>query len=494
METRQRTRWIDLRSLGAMCVFAATAFVYAQQSGFFQSATYTDPDGAIQTVTTGPAIDTSSHPFWQPIGANGRACVTCHNPANAMGLSLQTINDKFNSTEGSDPLFAMIDGGDCPTKTRSDPASHALLLKHGAFRIARPWPPKDVNGNVITPDFQIEVVNDPTQCNTDSTWGINGSRHEISVFRRPRMAANLGFILAPDPSGWSVKKGIPLDRDPATGTPLSGNLMADGRLPTLGAQANDAFINHLQGTTLSASQLETIVNFESTVFTAQVKTLQGSSISGGVATLEDSTKSPRNVLGVTAVNPIFPDFENLATRSKSGESADQTTYLDSVARGYNIYKNKTFIIKDVANLNSIGIGNPVKNSCNTCHNHQNMGNDLAPGFMDIGVENMPNATLQPDYRDYPLFKITCNADAPPHPFLGRVIYTTDPGTALVTGKCVDVGSVNFQQLRGLAARAPYFTNGSATDLRAVVNYYDQRFNIGYTEQEIEDLVNFMKAL
>jgi hypothetical protein len=57
---------------------------------------------------------------------------------------------------------------------------------------------------------------------------------------------------------------------------------------------------------------------------------------------------------------------------------------------------------------------------------------------------------------------------PPHPFLGRVIYTQDPGRTLVSGKCNDGGAIVMQQFRGLAARAPYFSNGSAANLREPV--------------------------
>ena len=104
---------------------------------------------------------------------------------------------------------------------------------------------------------------------------------------------------------------------------------------------------------------------------------------------------------------------------------------------------------------------------------------------------LPTATPAPDL---PLFRIDCHNDAPPHPYLGRKIYTTDPGRALITGRCADVGKVVIQQMRGLAARAPYFAGGSAQDLRAVVDFYDARFRIGYTQDEIIDLVNFMGAL
>ena len=52
----------------------------------------------------------------------------------------------------------------------------------------------------------------------------------------------------------------------------------------------------------------------------------------------------------------------------------------------------------------------------------------------------------------------------------------------------------MQQFRGLAGRAPYFSNGSAKSLRALVDFYDRRFNIRYSELEKTDLVNFLSTL
>ena len=111
--------------------------------------------------------------------------------------------------------------------------------------------------------------------------------------------------------------------------------------------------------------------------------------------------------------------------------------------------------------------------------------------MDIGTTNLPAAKESPEL---PLFRVTCDPGAPAHPSLGRVIYTQDPGRALISGKCADVGAIVLQQLRGLAARAPYFSNGSARTLREVVDFYDRRFGIGYSEQEKQDLLNFLRAL
>jgi cytochrome c peroxidase len=49
-------------------------------------------------------------------------------------------------------------------------------------------------------------------------------------------------------------------------------------------------------------------------------------------------------------------------------------------------------------------------------------------------------------------------------------------------------------LRGLASRAPYFHDGRAATLQDVVDFYDQRFDIGFTDDEKRDLIAFLDAL
>jgi cytochrome c peroxidase len=65
---------------------------------------------------------------------------------------------------------------------------------------------------------------------------------------------------------------------------------------------------------------------------------------------------------------------------------------------------------------------------------------------------------------------------------------------MVTGKCADIGKFKGPILRALAARAPYFHNGSAATLDDVVIFYDNRFTIGFTPQEKADLVAFLRSL
>jgi cytochrome c peroxidase len=66
--------------------------------------------------------------------------------------------------------------------------------------------------------------------------------------------------------------------------------------------------------------------------------------------------------------------------------------------------------------------------------------------------------------------------------------------ALITGRCADIGRKSVPQIRALASRAPYFSDGSAATLRDVVEFYNKRFAIKFTEQQKQDLVSFMEAL
>ena len=72
------------------------------------------------------------------------------------------------------------------------------------------------------------------------------------------------------------------------------------------------------------------------------------------------------------------------------------------------------------------------------------------------------------------------------------VQTTDPGRAMITGKWADVGKFKGPILRALAARAPYFHNGFAATLADVVDFYNTRFNAGFTAQEKADLIGLLR--
>lgn len=464
---------------------------------------YDDAYGRVGLYTSGGPIETKGHPFFEPIGKNGRACVSCHQPADAMSLSVATIQKRWQQTGGKDPIFAAIDGQNCPTLPAGDPASHALLLKRGLFRVFLPWPPKAADGTPIDPEFEIEVVRDPTGCNLSQVYGLKSPDPMISVYRRPRPLMNMKYVMQDKFGAGELvgKTGMPAARDPETGRPVSMNLMSDARQPTLKTQAVEAAITHLQsGGKPTDAQLARITAFENQIYGAQVyRTGAGSLVE------KDGPPSfgPRNlaageagVLGNNITRWIFP----LGEAWKAPQKPDEADMRASIRRGHDVFMFRTFWIRDSMHLNTVGLGNPAKRTCATCHGMHMMGMDSANGWMDIGTTNLPWAKEAPrnpwttERPELPLFKISCKKGVPPHPYLGRVFYTQDPGRALISGKCNDVGTIVMQQLRGLAARAPYFSNGSAGSIRELIDFYDRRYAIGYSEAEKTDLEHFLSSL
>jgi hypothetical protein len=346
----------------------------------------------------------------------------------------------------------------------------------------------------MEPEFTIEVVRDPTGCNTNAEYGLHSKTPMISVYRRPRPVTNVKFLTA---MGFAIepKNGLPLQLDPETGVPTSGNLMADGRDLTLKTQAIEAAMTHLQTASKPAPEaIAQILNFERQLHTAQSHDRWGSSLaeagaSGGPQALSAANSGYLQ----SGREPIWSEFSSWKQlpATPDARTEEQRHFRESVARGAAVFSQRTFLIWDSAGITNMGFGNPVRNGCAFCHNMSHTGMDVAPGQVDLGTTNEPFAKPA---TDLPLFKLTCRSDAKPHPHLGRVVYTQDPGFALTTGRCRDIGKITIQQMRGLAARAPYFVNGSARTLREIVDFYDQRYNIGYTEQEKQDLANLLSVL
>jgi hypothetical protein len=222
--------------------------------------------GRLGVLNASGPIDTAGHPFFEAIGSNERACVTCHQPANAMSVSVESIRERWRRTQGSDPIFAAVDGSNNPSLPQGEASSHSLLLNRGLFRVAMPWPP-----HRITPEF----VRDPTGVNRDAVYGLAGPTPTVSVFRRPRVAANLKCVTSPD-GLFNVKLGVLMDKDPDTGLPSSMNIMADARAASLSVQAQSAYRDHQGGSVaLTRARLERILAFENQVYVAQVWDARG---------------------------------------------------------------------------------------------------------------------------------------------------------------------------------------------------------------------------
>ena len=518
MKTQQPNRKLIQLTLlaafgSALCLMslfdAATAnrteprfWIEAGQGGTLQAEMhFANSVGQLGVLNTAGPVQMKDHPFFEPLGLNPRGCVTCHQPADAMSVSVESLRQRWRITKGNDPIFAPIDGSNNPRLPQAPESSHSLLLNRGLFRIGLQWPPKDHKGNTIKPEFTIEVVRDPTGVNLDSTYGLTGVNPTVSVFRRSRPAANLKYVMAFDeaPSG---QNGASAAVNTETGTPFSLNLMSDARHLTLKQQAFGAYRDHQEGRQgqLPEEELAKILAFENQIYVAQSVDRWGGSLieTSGATTLGPRALAEAKTRAMTGdlVFRLFDAWKNPAALPKELSDA-QRAFRVSAARGNEVFLSRQFRIQNVAHSNSIGLDNSGKQTCTSCHSAPMTGQALSAGWVDLGTTNYPMWTepsIFSNKTELPVFKCTCDKKALPHPYLGRVIFTNDPGRALITGKCADIGSIVMGQFRGLASRAPYFSNGSARTLRELIDFHDRRFDIKLTEQEKTDLVNFLSVL
>lgn len=454
-----------------------------------------DPSGRIATFKVDGPID-HSNPFFQILGSNGRSCSTCHIAAQAMSFTPEHAQRLYRQTHGTDPLFASVDGANCDTVEPSDRAGHSLLLQKGLIRIALPVP--------LNAEYSISAVNDPYGC----ALRIDPKTNVLtaSVYRRPLPSANLSFVSAVMFDGRETVAPL------ATGATLAANLRAD-----LSHQVIDATTGHAQAAIPpTAALVNSIVDFELALFTAQYRdddagALDAGGALGGPANLavqayypgiNDSLGHDPSGLAFTAASmTLFAAWE------AAGGDEDTAAARADIAAGETLFNSAPMTISNVRGLNdNPALGRPTSfaGTCATCHDAPNIGNHSLPLPLDIGTSHVATSSLEGDPAiaaalneltpaNLPLFLISgC-----PQPFTAGApasFYTTDPGRALITGRCSDFNRLKGPVLRGLAARAPYFHNGSAANLTEAVNFYNHRFQMGLTDGQIRQLVAFLNTL
>jgi cytochrome c peroxidase len=269
-------------------------------------------------------------------------------------------------------------------------------------------------------------------------------------------------------------------RESPKGRPLNANLTQ---------QAIDATTGHAQGPTPTPEQLQGIVVFETALFTAQSDahgegTLTAHGAKGGPVNLSQQ-KFYVGINDVLGGDPTGAPFNPVTFTMYDKWINSPDPHRAAVALGEVLFNTLPITITGVAGLNDLPGLSTVNGFCTTCHDTPNVGNHSVPLAINIGITDFP---AQPalDVSGLPVYSIQCS-DATRK-------QTTDPARALITGKCADVGKTKGPILRGLAARAPYFHNGSAATLNDVVEFYNQRFVLNLTEEQKRDLVAFLQTL
>jgi hypothetical protein len=467
---RHHTQRSRRRFAGVLLVIAAIAGLMATvgaspgTSGAAVERPFPNAAGVLGIV--GANGSEAGNPFFQELGTNGRSCATCHRPAQAWTITPGELQGRFSRTDGLDPIFRSNDGSNCERADLSTiPArrrAFSLLLAKGLIRVAQ-----DVPSGA---EFAIVGVDDPYRCGTPLT--------SVSMYRRPLPTANLKFLSAVMWDGRQSKAG----------------LIRDG----LVSQAVDAVISHAQGSAPTPAQVQAIVDFELGLFSTQIIDRSAGSLADGVARSSPGALAREPFcLGINDPLEMLPPIPGACAAASGGHDPFVFTLFrgwtdagsprrQAIARGEAIFNTRQFVIDKVPGLNGRAedpVRRPILNgTCTVCHDTPNVGNHSVPMAVNIGVADASRRTA-----DLPLYTLRRQAT-------GETIQTTDPGRAMVTGKWNDVGKFKGPVLRALAARPPYFHDGSAATLADVIRFYDVRFQARFTEQEKADLLAFLLAL
>jgi len=446
---------------------------------------FTDPTGNVSTYTSAGSIEESGA-FFQALGTNTRTCATCHEASQGMSISAATTQALFVSSSGTDPLFDAVDGANCPTATTGNSAEHSLITSKGLIRIPITLP--------AAAQFKITTVSDPYGCAV--TLSSTGQQI-VSVYRRPPPTASLKYLSM---VMWDTRETI---------APLTAEATFTANLDTdLTQQMLDAITEHEQGTaTPTNAQIAAVLALETGLYTAQATDTSAGSLTangalGGALELAAQNYYP-GINDAFGGDPTGAEFTPVVFTLYQSWRNSTNPQQASIARGEDIFNNAPLTITGVRGINdNTALGSPtaLRGTCSTCHDAPNVGSHSLPLPMDTATSRLAADETNPQIvsgvqqlaaADLPIYQITGCTNAAGQP----VTYiTTDPGKGLFTGLCADVNRVKLPILRGLAARAPYFHNGSADTLTEVVNFYNARFQMGLNQQQKTDLVNFLNAL
>ncbi len=449
-----------------------------------------DPLGVIESDSTNAFAAGATNGFFADLGTNGRTCNTCHVVEDGWTITPSHVR----GLPPHDPLFTPNDGSDCPpisAAQRPQKAFSSQLVDFGLIRIEIGIP--------SAAGFSLVSATNPQRCALAP--GSVAAGGQLFMFRRPLPSTNLIFDSTIMWDGRETLQKV---------TTTAGFQGEAPLLFDLDDQANSATTGHAQGAAITGTPAQAdILAFETNLYSAQsimaFQPMSAKGANGGARYLADVV-APAFAVGVN--DPLKPGFSNAdftvyqAWEPTGPGHAGLNPLQKAIGRGEAIFNQTTFVIHDVPGLNSAPTnplynpadplaGQDIRGGCAVCHNSPNVGNHSSALAINIGVtmaepvnnDGSPNTVL--DLARLPVYTLT-NGTAD--------VKVTDPGRGLISGNWIDLGKTKGPNLRGLAGRAPYFHNGSAKDLRTVVRFYNDRFAIGLTDNQIGDLVVFLNAL
>ena len=398
--------------------------------------------GVGSTVHTSGTID-HTNPFFLSLGTNPRSCATCHGSGQGWTTNSATNAALLFFTQGTSPLFNLVDEGNRPDADVSTFAARidtfkATLVDRGLVRFTRTISP--------TAEFTLAAVADP--------YGWSDTTH-FSGFRRPTPTANESK--APSIT-WTGSPPVDVI------TQLRGFLPGAAKLHEQRDPANPA----------PADVATAAGDFMFGVIFAQSRDFRAGRLDS-----DGAKGGPDNLLAQEFYNGI----NDSAGNDPMGRAFNPNVFniYDAWARyaGHNDRDStagaRGAIYRGQQVFNTVG-------KCGGCHDAPNVGSHSTVAFFNTGTAEPPKCSSA-----LPLLTLQNKTTM-------ETKVTCDPARALSTGLWSDIGRFRAPPLRGLAARAPYFHDGQARTLRDVIEHYDGRFSLGLNDAQKRDLDAFLGAL
>jgi cytochrome c peroxidase len=381
---------------------------------------FQNPGGHAATFSTQGLVDLTGE-YFQAQGTNGRSCATCHIPQEAWSITPGTLQSVFLETNGTDPVFNLLDANNPTTADLSTVegrlAAFSMLLSRGVFR--RGGAPRAER------EWDLIAAEDP-----------HGFASVTRLVHWRRAMPTINFPVGSATVNWD-----------------GGNSVGSDQFAGLVNQATRNVTGGQQGPPAPPEVIFNIVDFESSLFTAQLL-VPGT----GRLDADGARGGPEALAAMPKVLGRFDLYDAWA--------GDENPRRARIARGQEVF-------------NAVNIGG---RSCNACHNVANNGTSFNDRLFDVGA-----ASLEARTPDLPLYTFRDRAT-------GEERQLTDAGRGNVTGLWSDLGRFKTPTLRALAARAPYFHNGIAATLEDVVRHYEEHLGFLFTDDERADLVAFLNAL
>src|SRR5215210_6678532 len=195
-----------------------------------------NPGGEAATFSTKGSVNLAGE-YFKAQGTNGQSCATCHIPEEAWSINPGTLQRLFDETAGTHPVFNLLDANnpDMDVSTaEARRAAYSMLLTRGVFR----------RGGAPRPNSEWELiaVDDP-----------HGTANLNQLVHWRRSMPTINFALGSATVNWDAANTAGTDQH-------AGLVNLTNRIVT----------GIMQGPPPSPEVMADIVDFESSLFTAQI--------------------------------------------------------------------------------------------------------------------------------------------------------------------------------------------------------------------------------